>query len=371
MVVGEHRTTKLIIDLAALQYNIKNEKKLLPPATKLFAVVKANAYGHGLIETARAAVDSGANGLCVAILDEALELRRAGIMVPVLVLGITEPENAAVACQNDISLTVGSLDWLQQYQQLAQKQLESPLKIHLALDTGMGRIGFRTVDELDQALQLVERAPFNFEGMFTHFATADEVSWDYFTQQMDSWHRLTDHIASLPELIHVANSATSLWHLPVTGNMIRFGMAMYGLNPSGKTIEPPFDLQPVLSLVTKIDFVKQIKKGASVSYGATYQAKTDEWIGTLPLGYADGYPRRMQGFHVLVDGQFCEIVGRVCMDQMMIRLPYQMEVGTDVTLIGQQLDQQISCEDVAEYAGTINYEIMTGLAVRLKREYVW
>lgn len=371
MAVGEHRTTKLIINLAALQHNIKNEKKLLSPATKLFAVVKANAYGHGLVQVARAAVAGGADGLCVAILDEALELRHAGIVAPILVLGITEPENADVAQHDNIALTVGSVEWLQQYQQLiAGKSLVGQLQLHLALDTGMGRIGFRTVAELDQALQLMKQLPVNLAGIFTHFATADEVSSDYFNQQIANWHRLTDNLTVLPKLVHVSNSATSLWHLPVTGNMIRFGMAMYGLNPSGKAIEPPFELQPVLSLVSKIDFVKQIKKGDFVSYGATYQAKNDEWIGTIPLGYADGYPRRMQGFHVLIAGQFCEIVGRVCMDQMMIRLPRKMAVGTDVTLIGQQLGQQISCEAVAEYAHTINYEIMTSMAVRLKREYI-
>ncbi|WP_137597974.1 alanine racemase [Paucilactobacillus kaifaensis] len=372
MVVGEHRATKLVINLAALQSNIKNEKKLLPASTRLFAVVKANAYGHGLVQVANAAVAGGADGLCVAILDEALELRHAGIKVPVLVLGITEPENAMLAQKDDISLTVGSTEWLLQYCQLLQNQLVTgKLKVHLALDTGMGRIGFRVRDEFDHALRLVQKRPFSFEGIFTHFATADEVSFDYFTQQMDTWHQLTDHMESLPEFIHVSNSATSLWHLPVTGNMIRFGIAMYGLNPSGRIIDPPFELQPVLSLVTKIDFVKQVQKGSSISYGATYQAKDDEWIGTIPLGYADGYPRRMQGFHVLVDGEFCEIVGRVCMDQMMIKLPHKMAAGTEVTLIGQQKGQQISCEDVAEYAHTINYEIMTSLATRLKREYVY
>ncbi len=252
MVVGEHRTTKLVIDRDALRQNIKNEKSLLASDTNLFAVVKANAYGHGLVQIAQEAIAAGADGLCVAILDEALELRNAAIDVPILVLGITEVDNAAIAQQYNISLTVGSVEWLQDFQRMAFKHASSnKLNVHLAVDTGMGRIGFREIGEFKQALQLVNQAPFNFEGLFTHFATADETNQDYFNHQMTIWHQLTDDMDTMPPIVHVANSATSLWHLPVTGNMIRFGMAMYGLNPSGYEIETPFKLKPVLSLVTK------------------------------------------------------------------------------------------------------------------------
>lgn len=371
MIVGKNRATKLVVDLHALQQNIKNEKKLLQSQTEIFAVVKANGYGHGLIEVAKAAVGAGATGLCVAILDEALALREAAIIVPILVLGITETANAKLAQENNISLTVGSLEWLHQYQQInGDATAQENLKVHLVVDTGMGRIGFRDVDQLAQAVLLVRNAPFEFEGIFTHFATADETDDSYFKQQLNTWHLLTDQIDKMPRYVHVANSATSLWHLPVTGNMIRLGITMYGLNPAGTAIAAPFALQPVLRLESHLNFVKQIKAGSFVSYGATYQASSDEWIGTIPIGYADGYPRRMQGFHVLINGQFCEIVGRVCMDQMMIKLPAKLSVGTRVTLIGQQNGQQISCDDVAQYAETINYEILTSMAPRLQREYL-
>lgn len=368
MVVGTHRTTKLLIDRAVIKDNIAAQQSQLNEGTEIFAVVKANAYGHGLIELAKTAISGGVTGLCVAILDEALVLRQAGIEVPILVLGITEPEQAELALRDDISLTVGSMEWLDRYQQL--KPVQNGLKIHLALDTGMGRIGFRTVDELKLALGVMKSKLFDFEGVFTHFATADEGNTDYFNQQLDNWQKMVSVINPLPRYVHVSNSATGLWHTNVAGNMVRMGISLYGLNPSGNALPLKFAVKPALSLVSKLDFVKQLHKGDFVSYGATYQAQQDEWIGTIPLGYADGYPRAMQHFHVLINGEFCEIVGRVCMDQLMIRLPQQLSIGTNVTVIGRQRDHEITVTQVADHVGTINYEILTGLSDRLDRQYL-
>lgn len=368
MVVGTHRATKLLIDRQAIRHNIKQQQKKLTPDTALFAVVKANAYGHGLVAVAQTALEAGAKGFCVAILDEGLALRQAGLTQPILVLGITDPEQAHVAAENDISLTVGSLEWFTAYQKLPQSK--QPLKIHLALDTGMGRIGFRETPELKQALAVVRTAAFDFEGVFTHFATADEQDDHYFMQQFHKWEMLTKIIDPLPRYVHISNSATGMWHTNIAGNMVRMGISLYGQNPSGDVLQPSLALQPAISLVSKIDFVKPLHAGECVSYGATYRAEQDEWIGTIPLGYADGYPRAMQGFHVLVNGHFCEVVGRVCMDQMMIRLPHELPIGTDVTIFGRQGDQQITVTQIADYVGTINYEILTGLAPRLDRQYL-
>jgi len=176
-------------------------------------------------------------------------------------------------------------------------------------------------------------------------------------------------VDELPRYVHVSNSATSLWHQACNGYVIRFGVALYGLNPSGTELSAPYHLQPALSLTAELAFVKKLARGKSISYGATYTATQDEWIGTVPIGYADGYERRLQGFHVLVDGQACEIVGRVCMDQLMVRLPKAYPVGTKVTLVGTDGDQTISLQDVADYCGTIHYEIACGLATRLPRVY--
>lgn len=370
MVIGKNRATKLVVDLSAIKHNIAEERKILDDQTQIFAVVKANAYGHGLLRVAQAVIEAGVTGLCVAILDEALYLRQAGITVPILVLGITEPEEAILASQNDISLAVGSMAWLTEYQSVAQTKSLPPLKVHLALDTGMGRIGFTEVTEFQQALATIKQSEFIFEGLFTHFSTADEKDKQHFDEQVNRWHAFMQVVETRPKYVHVANSATSLWHLKADGNMIRFGAAMYGMNPSGSALHAPYKLQPAASLETTLGFVKQIHTGDKVSYGATYTAKQDEWVGTLALGYADGYPRRMQGFYVLVEGQKCEIIGRVCMDQLMIRLPKKYPVGTKVTVMGKNGQQQITSTDIAEYAGTINYEIMTQVAERVDRQYL-
>lgn len=372
VVIGEHRHTQVNVDLQAIKQNINEEMTRKDPLTELWAVVKANGYGHGIIQVAQAAKQAGATGFCVAILDEALALRAAGITEPILVLGITEPEYAPLIAEKGISVAVGSQDWLDQAKAiLAANAVQTPLHVHLALDTGMGRIGFQTPAELAVAVKTLSKkeSPFDFEGIFTHFATADQADDTYFTHQLTNWKALIAVVPELPRYVHVSNSATSLWHQACNGNMIRFGVALYGLNPSGTDLTAPYHLQPALSLTAELSFVKKLARGKSISYGATYTAAQDEWIGTVPIGYADGYERRLQGFHVLVDGQFCEIVGRVCMDQMMVRLPHQVAVGTKVTLVGTDGDNTISLQSVADYCGTIHYEIACGLATRLPRVY--
>ena len=371
MVNGRLRDTSLIVDLDALRHNIQEQKKALPANSRILAVVKANAYGNGLVPVAQAAMTSGASGLCVAILDEALDLRDNGIEALTLVLGITPVENALIAAQAGVSLTVGSLDWLEQYHQLAQvAKPQKPLKVHLGIDSGMGRIGFTTVDSFKRAVKLLESPEFEFEGMFTHFATADSPDDTYFKRQVQHWQEFVASLDELPPYVHMANSATGLWHQDtITANTVRMGISMYGQNPSGRDLKLTFNLQPVSSLVSSISFVKQLKAGQSVSSGATYTAKQDEWLATLPIGYADGYPRCMTGYKVLVDGQFCDIAGRVCMDQMMVRLPKYYPIGTPVVLMGKSGDKEITATDLADQAGTINYEILTNISNRVHRVY--
>ncbi|MBD5805595.1 alanine racemase [Limosilactobacillus walteri] len=371
MINGRLRDTSLIVNLDALRHNIQEQKKALPENSRILAVVKANAYGNGLIPVANAALNGGANGLCVAILDEALELRDNGIEALTLVLGITPVEYAVIAAEAGVSLTVGSLDWLEQYHQLAQVvKPQKPLKVHLGIDSGMGRIGFTDISTFKQAVALLNNPEFEFEGMFTHFATADSPDATYFDHQVQCWQKFVASIDHLPPYVHMANSATGLWHQEtITANTIRMGISMYGQNPSGHDLKLTLDLQPVSSLVSSIAFVKKLKAGRSVSYGATYTAAKDEWLATLPIGYADGYPRCMTGYKVLVDGQFCEIAGRVCMDQMMIRLPKYYPVGTPVVLMGKSGEKEITANDLAEQAGTINYEILTNISNRVHRVY--
>ncbi|WP_125705823.1 alanine racemase [Lacticaseibacillus daqingensis] len=373
MVTATLRPTRVRVNETAIFENVQHALAQLKEETALFAVVKADGYGHGLLRVARVAQKAGASGFCVAVLDEALALRQAGFTAPILVLGIIEPAYAAIAAANHVAVPVGSAAWLDEALPHLQDPALPPLRVHLAMDTGMGRIGFRDVAALKAACAVAVANPqaFEIEGLFTHFATADEPDTTYFKLQVARFQAFLAALPTKPRYVHVANSATSLWHQACNGNVIRFGVAMYGLNPSGRAIEAtPYPLKPAMSLVSTLSFVKQIEAGEAVSYGATYHAAEAEWIGTVPMGYADGWLRRLQGFHVLVDGQFCEIVGRVCMDQFMIRLPHAYPTGTAVVLVGQSGDQTITLQDVADYSQTIHYEIACGLAARLPRESV-
>ncbi|MDH5107249.1 alanine racemase [Lentilactobacillus diolivorans] len=374
MVIGKLRNAQLVINQEALYENIRHAKEYAEPGTDVFVVLKANGYGHGAIQVARVAEKAGANGFCVALLDEALELRDAGFTQPILVLGITDPTDTPIARDNQISLTVGSSEWLEQADQiLSASKTALKLNVHLALDTGMGRIGFQKPDELKSALAYLNQQAdiFGFEGIFTHFATADSKDESYFKYQYQNFRDFMAVIDHRPKYVHVANSATSLWHKKCEGNLIRLGITTYGLNPSGNEItELPYQLKPAMTFQSTLIYVKLVQAGKSIGYGATYQTTDNEWIGTVPVGYADGVPRKMQGFSVLVDGHFCPIVGRVCMDQFMIKLPKKYAYGTPVTIIGTSGAEKITTEDMANYLGTINYEVVCGFSSRLNRKYV-
>ncbi|KRM56203.1 alanine racemase [Lacticaseibacillus sharpeae] len=371
MVVALHRPTKAIVRRSAIKHNVAAACAQLKAGTELFAVVKANAYGHGLVEVAKLTRAAGATGLCVAVLDEALELRRAGITGPILVLGIVDPEAVQLAADNDIAVPVAENSWLH----AASQNLTGtkPLRVHLATDTGMGRIGFTDTAELQQAAAFMQDEPakFTLAGIFTHFATADEVDDTQFKAQCARFNEFVAALPQRPRYVHVANTATSLWHDACHGNMVRFGVGIYGLNPSGRTIaHTPYALEPAMRIESALVMCKHVPAGTTVSYGATYVSAEDEFIGTVPMGYADGWLRRMQGATVLVDGHRCPIVGRVCMDQFMIRLPHAYPRGTKVTLVGRDGDDEITLQDVADFAGTIHYEIACCLSERVPRVYV-
>lgn len=371
MVEGNHRNTKAVIDLKKIENNILAERKRMMQGQKIFAVVKANAYGHGIVPVAQAAQKAGVSGFCVAIIDEALALRAAGLDETILVLGVTPATQAGLLARKRISVAVGDLAYLQAALSNL-KDTDQKLRIHLALDTGMGRIGFRNKKDLEKALSFLNnnQDKFNFEGVFTHFATADSADEKYYEKQIAAFKSLISVVKKRPRYVHVSNSAAALWHRECGGNVIRFGITMYGLNPSGEELRLPDGFKPALTLSSEVSAVKKINKGDSVGYGKTYTAAGSEWIATIPIGYADGWPRCMQGFKILIEGQYCEIVGRVCMDQIMVKIPYQVKVGTEVTLIGENHGEKISAVDVAKYAKTINYEILCGISERVQRKYI-
>ncbi|MCU7356933.1 MULTISPECIES: alanine racemase [Enterococcus] len=371
MVTSIHRPTKAIIDLSAITQNIENILQQLSQEMNLFAVVKADGYGHGAVAVANAALKAGANGFCVATIDEGIELREAGITQPILVLGVVETSYIHLLSEYDLAFPVTTLAWLKDAAMILQlEQLPRPLKVHLKVDTGMGRIGFLASENVNEAVRLIESIPqIEWEGIFTHFATADQAEKSYYETQKNRFMAILEQLPYQPLYVHDSNSATALWHEPI-GNLVRYGVALYGLNPSGQAVAAPYKLKAALELVSAVVQVKQLPKGYGIGYGETYITPKPEWIGTVPIGYADGWLRKLQGFHILVDGNFCEIVGRVCMDQIMIRLPHEVPVGTKVTLIGKNGGHEITLQQVAEKLETIHYEVACGISPRVPREYI-
>ena len=361
-----YRPTKAVINLGAIRKNLKAFQQRVGHA-EVIAVVKADGYGHGAEEIARTAIESGVHLLAVATPDEALALRRAGIDRDILVMGAVPPAFVPVAQRENIIVTALSLEWIETAQQAAGPG--QPLRVHLKVDTGMGRLGVQP-EEAETAYAKLASSPFSFDGIFTHFAAADEQDTALFDRQAE---RMNGVLKRLPEgvMVHVSNSAAALMHPSVACDAVRIGISLYGIAPSPFVGEhSPIALEPALSLETEIVHVKKVQPGATISYGATYQSEGEEWIATLPIGYADGMLRGLQGQEVLVRGERVPIVGRVCMDQCMIRLKGPLPVGEPVQLIGRQGDEAVLIDEWAEKLGTIPYEIPCILTKRVPRIYV-
>lgn len=373
MITAVNRPAALHINLAAIKENTRQAKAHLKPGQKLFCVVKANAYGHGAARLAPVMEEAGADGFCVAMLDEGLELRRAQIVKPILVLGLQPAEEAALAAANDISLPVSSLDWLKEAEKVLRKE-GLQLKIHLAIDSGMGRIGFSEDEDFKAVNEYLQgNDAFFVEGMFTHFASADSADSSYFDYQVKRFKHMESLLTVKPKWIHVDNTAASLFDKDVDSDIVRFGIGLYGLNPSSapgsQDLEPAFALKPAMSFVSELTYVKQIHKGYGVGYGSTHIAEEDEWIGTVPVGYADGWIRKFQGFKVKVGDTYCPIVGRVCMDQFMVLLPKEVPAGTPVELISADPAAPNSLRRAADWLDTIHYEVACQFNDRLDRIY--
>lgn len=357
-----YRDTWAEIDLDAITHNVKQIKDL-HPTKEIFAVVKANGYGHGDAEVSKVAIEAGVSCLAVSGLDEALRLRNSGIEVPILVLGMTRLKDVPLAAENNISLTAHDEMWIEH---LVSLPLTTPVKVHLKIDSGMHRLGLMTEEQVQKNFNMLKTAPMvEVEGVFTHMATADSDK-EYLGHQIETFKRLIANLdLSGVKYVHLENTATLLQKEFDFDHGIRLGLGLYGINPDKEFIPIEFELKPALKLLSNLVQVKKIKKGDKVGYGATYEAQEDEWIGVVPIGYADGWTRSHQGRHVIVNGYECEIIGRVCMDQMMIRLPKQFPMGTEVTLIGDGMP----VERVAKEVGTISYEILCLISDRVPRVY--
>lgn len=364
--VQYYRPTKISINLKAIQQNIRNLQQHLTAGVQIIAVVKANAYGHGDVEVARTALQEGATTLAVATFEEALHIREHFKEAQILVLGIVLPQFVNDAIANDIILTAPSLQWLEQ---VMKYKSSGNIRVHLKIDSGMGRIGIRDEEEMKAVVTFIQCEGIEVDGIFTHFATADEQDEAYFLQQAKAFSTMVAFLPKKPRLIHAANTATALIKSKAYQfNAVRYGIAMYGLAASPYVQAcAPFALEPALSLHSALTHVKQIEAGDHIGYGATFTAKERMFIGTLPIGYADGLLRGLAGQEVLIDGQRMPIVGKICMDQCMVAMNKNYPIGEPVTLIGTQQNTTINIEEWAERLNTINYEIPCTLSCRVPR----
>jgi len=350
------------VNLDAIAQNVKNIKKLIGKKKELMAVVKGNAYGHDILEISSVVLENGATRLAVARLEEAIFLRKAGITVPILVLGLTLKPQAESLVSYDITPTVCEFEMIEKLSELAV-QMNKMAKIHLKVDTGMGRIGIFPDDVLRFIKRIKTLKKVEIEGIFTHFSVADEKDKFYTEEQFKKFIEILTILEKegikIP-IKHVGNSATLLDLPHMWLDMVRPGLAIYGLYPS-KEVKKTINLIPAQQFKTKIVFIKELPRGESISYGRIYITKRRMRVASLPVGYADGYNRLLsnQG-EVLVRGQRVPIIGRVCMDQCMIDVTNltQVEIGDEVVLWGRQGEGMITVEEIAQKIRTINYEIV-------------
>ena len=363
------------IDLGAIAYNLGEVRRLVGPGVGIMAVVKANAYGHGLVEVARRAVTSGATWLGVARVGEGGEIRQAGIDAPVLVLGYTPPEQYPEILALDLAQAVYDLELARALSDTAQKA-QRTVRVHLKIDTGMGRLGFPANGAgLEAALRVASLPRLEVEGIFTHFATADEANKSYAREQLERFHAALAALrrAGLETpLVHAANSAAVI-DLPESHfNLVRPGIMIYGLYPSHEVQTQRVDLHPAMTLKARVAFVKKVPGGFPVSYGCTHVTPRPTTLATVPVGYADGYFRVLSNrAEVLIHGRRCRVVGTVCMDQIIVDVGgvADVAVGDEVVLFGRQGDALLPVDEVAAVAGTINYEIVCAVSARVPRVY--
>lgn len=363
------------VNLDNIINNINEIKKNIN-AEEIIAVVKANAYGHGAIDVAPVLVESGANKLAVATLSEALELREAGIKVPILILGYTDVSFAEMLINNDIEQTVYSLDYAKELSKKSEA-LGKIAKIHIAVDTGMGRIGFlpngKSVEEVVEISKLIN---LRITGVFTHFSNADEEDKSYAHNQIEKFNSFINEIEKREVNLgvkHISNSASIIDIEDAHYNAIRPGIILYGYYPSDYINKDKLKLMPALSLKCQVIHVKELPKGEYIGYGRKFRTERDSVIATLPIGYADGYIRGLYGkAQVIINGKLAPVVGKICMDQCMVDVTDigPVNVGDEVILLGEDNGIKNNADDMAEILDTINYEILCMIGRRVPRIYI-
>lgn len=364
------RSTRATVNLDHLRHNLAVIRRLAP-SCGVAPVVKADAYGHGSVAVSRALSAAGAQMLSVVLVEEGIELRQAGIDMPILVLGSAYDGGYEAMIEHNLTPAIGRVD---QLQALAKAAGDGKASLHLKIDTGMNRLGIQP-DEVEQLADALSKHPnLNMDGVLSHFANADLGDRKFNKSQLQSFHNACKNLemrGHKPQWRHIANSAAVLSFPEAHGSLLRPGLAVYGYNPMGP--KKKTGLRPVMSWTTQPVHIKTISKGCRVSYGGVWTAKRDSRIATLPVGYADGYPRSMTGkASVLVGGMRVPVVGRICMDLIMADVTDAevVDLSSEIVLMGEQGNESITADDLAKWAGTIPYEIICCVGRRVPRTYV-
>lgn len=362
------------VDLKAIENNIKEIKRVAKDK-EIIAVVKADAYGHGALDVVPVLLKNGADRLAVAVITEAIELREAGINVPILILGYTPISFADDIINYDIEQTVFDLNYAKELSKAALR-LGKKAKIHISLDTGMGRIGFIPNEESINAIEEISKLDgIEITGMFTHFSTADEADKNYTREQFEKYKWTVDQLEKRDINVgikHVANSATIIDLEEYYYDAIRPGIILYGYYPSNEVNKEKIKIKPALTLKSHVIHLKEVKEGTYISYGRKYVTKGIEKIATLPIGYADGYTRLLSGkVKVIINNKLVPVVGRICMDQCMVNVSEldSVKVGDEVILLGETENCKYNADDIAKEIDTISYEILCMIGKRVPRVY--
>lgn len=365
------------IDLDAIAHNVREIRRITSKRAEIMGAVKADAYGHGVMETVRTMLDNGVTRLAVSMLDEAIQLRKLGIKVPILILSYTDPARAEEIILNEVTQTVFSHDLAKALSEAAVR-LNRNVKIHVKVDTGMTRVGFMPGYSAVKNLLEISRLPhIIIEGLFSHFASADERDKSYTFMQFEKFMSICSELGRVGIHVpvkHVCNSAGIIEFPEMHLDMVRPGIILYGLYPSNQIDTRKMDLKPAMTLKANVILVKDVEENTCISYGRTYKTSCKSRIATIPIGYADGYTRLLSNKgRVLIHGRTAPIVGRICMDQCMIDvtdLDVEVRTGDEVVLFGRQGDASISVEEVAADIGTINYEVVCIIGKRIPRVYL-
>ena len=368
--------TSILINLDNLNNNLQVIRTKIGEKMKVMAIVKSNAYGHGAVEVSKYLANQGVDYLAVTNLPEALELRLAGIKIPILIIALIDFDEYCQCLQNDIMLTVCSYQQLEQLEKFAE-EAKIKAKVVLKVDTGMNRIGIKYSEAANYANYILQCNNIELKGVTTHLASADAGFNEFTQQQLEKFKQAVAQISQVIdsiEIISIANSAGIFVLEPLYGNTVRAGIALYGLKPDENIPVDLSALKPVLSFKSKVLFIKEIESLEKIGYSGTFTAQNSTYIATIPVGYAEGYPRNLSNKAVvLIKNKMYPIVGNICMSTLMVDLGLnkaEIAVGDEVQLIGGNNLEQITVDYLAKQAGLINYELVCGLKGNLKREYI-